>query len=66
MMTSAFFLEKFCRKNLWKMLVLFLILYYHLLTYPVPVPSKKYKVYKSSINKSLHFAQKRLSSSTRG
>lgn len=32
MMTSAFFLEKFCRKNLWKMLVLFLILYYHLLT----------------------------------
>lgn len=40
-MTSAFFLEKFCRKNLWKMLVLFLILYYHLLTYPVPVPSKK-------------------------
>ena len=40
-MTSAFFLEKFCRKNLWKMLVLFLILYYHLLTYPVPVPSNE-------------------------
>ena len=29
-------------------------------------PAKKYKVYKSSINKSLHFAQRRLSSSTRG
>jgi hypothetical protein len=28
--------------------------------------AKKYKVYKSSINKSLHFAQRRLSSSTRG
>ena len=28
-------------------------------------PAKKYKVYKSSINKSLHFAQRRLSSSTR-
>ena len=29
-------------------------------------PAKKYKLYKSSINKSLHFAQRRLSSSTRG
>ena len=29
-------------------------------------PEKKYKLYKSSINKSLHFAQRRLSSSTRG
>jgi hypothetical protein len=29
-------------------------------------PAKKYKLYKSSINKSLHFAQKSLSSSTRG
>ena len=29
-------------------------------------PAKKYKVYKNSINKSLHFAQRRLSSSTRG
>ena len=29
-------------------------------------PAKKYKVYKSSINKSLHFEQRRLSSSTRG
>ena len=29
-------------------------------------PAKKYKVYKSSINKSLHFAQRRLSSSPRG
>ena len=28
--------------------------------------AKKYKLYKSSINKSLHFAQRRLSSSTRG
>ena len=28
-------------------------------------PAKKYKLYKSSINKSLHFAQRRLSSSTR-
>ena len=28
-------------------------------------PAKKYKVYKSSINKSLHFAQRSLSSSTR-
>ena len=27
--------------------------------------AKKYKLYKSSINKSLHFAQRRLSSSTR-
>ena len=66
MMTSAFFLEKFCQKELMENVGTILILYYHLLTYPVPVPSKKYKVYKSSINKSLHFAQKRLSSSTRG
>ena len=29
-------------------------------------PAKKYKLYKSSINKSLHFAQRSLSSSTRG
>ena len=29
-------------------------------------PAKKYKLYKSSINKSIHFAQRRLSSSTRG
>ena len=29
-------------------------------------PAKKYKVYKSSINKSLHFAQRSLSRSTRG
>ena len=29
-------------------------------------PAKKHKLYKSSINKSLHFAQRRLSSSTRG
>ena len=29
-------------------------------------PAKKYKLYKSSINKSLHFVQRRLSSSTRG
>ena len=29
-------------------------------------PAKNYKLYKSSINKSLHFAQRRLSSSTRG
>ena len=29
-------------------------------------PAKKYKFYKSYINKSLHFAQRRLSSSTRG
>lgn len=29
-------------------------------------PAKKYKVYKSSINKSLHFAQRSLSSSPRG
>ena len=29
-------------------------------------PAKKYKLYKSSINKSLHFEQRRLSSSTRG
>ena len=28
-------------------------------------PAKKYKLYKSSINKSLHFAQRSLSSSTR-
>ena len=28
-------------------------------------PAKKYKVYKSSINKSIHFAQRRLSNSTR-
>ena len=33
---------------------------------PRQIPAKKYKVYKSSINKSLHFAQRRLSSSTRG
>ena len=29
-------------------------------------PAKKYKLYKSSINKSLHFAQRSLNSSTRG
>ena len=29
-------------------------------------PAKKYKLYKSSINKSIHFAQRSLSSSTRG
>ena len=29
-------------------------------------PAKKYKLYKSSINKSIHFVQKSLSSSTRG
>ena len=29
-------------------------------------PAKKYKLYKSSINKSLHFAQRSLSRSTRG
>ena len=29
-------------------------------------PAKKYKLYKSSINKSIHFVQRRLSSSTRG
>ena len=29
-------------------------------------PAKKYKVYKSSINKSIHFVQRSLSSSTRG
>ena len=34
--------------------------------HPVPVSSKKNKFYKSSINKSLHFVQRRLSSSTRG
>ena len=43
--------------------------------HPVPVPgmpiqclspAKKYKFYRSSINKSLHFAQRSLSSSTRG
>ena len=28
-------------------------------------PAKKYKLYKSSINKSIHFAQRRLSNSTR-
>ena len=28
-------------------------------------PAKKYKLYKSSINKSIHFAQRSLSSSTR-
>ena len=28
-------------------------------------PAKKYKLYKSSINKSLHFVQRSLSSSTR-
>ena len=37
----------------------------------VPVPgnmsqAKKYKLYKSSINKSIHFVQRSLSSSTRG
>ena len=29
-------------------------------------PAKKYKLYKSSINKSIHFVQRSLSSSTRG
>ena len=29
-------------------------------------PAKKYKLYKSSINKSLHFVQRSLSSSPRG
>ena len=29
-------------------------------------PVKKYKLYKSSINKSIHFVQRSLSSSTRG
>ena len=29
-------------------------------------PAKKYKFYKSSINKSIHFVQRSLSSSTRG
>ena len=29
-------------------------------------PAKKHKLYKSSINKSIHFAQRSLSSSTRG
>ena len=29
-------------------------------------PAKKYKLYKSSINKSIHFVQRILSSSTRG
>ena len=29
-------------------------------------PAKKYKLYKSFINKSIHFVQKSLSSSTRG
>ncbi len=29
-------------------------------------PAKKHKLYKSSINKSIHFVQRRLSSSTRG
>ena len=29
-------------------------------------PAKKYKLYKSSINKSLHFAQRSLNSSPRG
>ena len=29
-------------------------------------PAKKYKLYKSSINKSLHFVQRSLSSGTRG
>ena len=29
-------------------------------------PAKKYKLYKSSINKSLYFVQRSLSSSTRG
>ena len=29
-------------------------------------PAKKYKLYKSSINKSIHFVQKSLSSSPRG
>ena len=33
--------------------------------HPVPVPGKKHKLYKSSINKSIHFAQRRLSNSTR-
>ncbi len=28
-------------------------------------PAKKHKLYKSSINKSIHFAQRRLSNSTR-
>ena len=32
----------------------------------VPVPGKKYKLYKSSINKSIHFVQRSLSSSMRG
>ena len=32
----------------------------------VPVPGKKHKFYKSSINKSIHFVQRSLSSSTRG
>ena len=29
-------------------------------------PAKKHKLYKSSINRSIHFVQKSLSSSTRG
>ena len=36
---------------------------------PVPgkmSPAKKYKLYKNSINKSIHFAQRSLSNSTRG
>ena len=32
----------------------------------VPAPGKKYKFYESYINKSLHFVQRSLSSSTRG
>ena len=31
----------------------------------VPVPGKKHKLYKSSIDKSIHFVQRSLSSSTR-
>ena len=32
----------------------------------IDVVAKKYKLYKSSINKSIHFVQRSLSSSTRG
>ena len=34
--------------------------------HPCLSPAKKYKLYKSSINKSLHFVQRSLISSTRG